>query len=74
MSAEDKQYKDFVIGNPDSDAADRFFIQLFDRIMTQKRKGDMSLYKLYKDDKTFAAQLQASVRRIIDNGDYLLRL
>lgn len=72
--AEDKQYKDFVIGNPDSDAADRFFIQLFDRIMTQKRKGDMSLYKLYKDNSTFAAQLQASVRRLIDNGDYMLKL
>ena len=69
--AESPSFRDQILGNPDAEATAWFYEKLFDKVMAEKRRSDMDLYKLYKTDKAFAAQLQASVRKLIDNGGYL---
>lgn len=69
--AESPKFKERILGNTDIENANRFFNQLFDDVMAEKRKSETELYKLYRKDKTFAAQLQTAVRKIIDNGGYL---
>jgi hypothetical protein len=50
---EDKDYQDLVVGNPDQDAVDGAMAKIIDRIIRQKRKGDMSLYKKYQQNENF---------------------
>ncbi len=69
--AESPSFRKQILGNPDAEATAWFYEKLFDKIMAEKRRSDMDLYKLYKTDKAFAAQLQSSVRKLIDNGGYL---
>ncbi|MGN1219993.1 MAG: type I restriction endonuclease subunit R [Candidatus Cryptobacteroides sp.] len=69
--AESPSFRTKILGNPDAEETAWFYEKLFDKVMAEKRKSDMDLYKLYKTDKAFAAQLQSSVRKLIDNGGYL---
>jgi type I restriction enzyme R subunit len=72
--AENEDYKERVVGNQDTDAADRFFFQLIQSYMIKKRKDDMSLYKQFRDNPEFAADFTALIRRSIDRADYLMKL
>ena len=71
--AENEDFKERVIGNQDTDAADRFFFQLIQNYMIKKRKDDMSLYKQFRDNPEFAADFTALIRRSIDRAEYLVR-
>lgn len=71
--AENEDYKERVVGNQDTDAADRFFFQLIQSYMIKKRKDDMSLYKQFRDNPEFAADFTSLIRRSIDNADYLIK-
>jgi len=64
--AESPSFRDQILGNPDAEATAWFYEKLFDKVMAEKRRSDMDLYKLYKTDKasanssTMAAILQST--------------
>ena len=69
--AEDEDYKNLVIGNPDQQAVDAAMAIIIDRIIRQKRKGDMSLYREYQQNDAFKAGFRTLITRMLDNLDYL---
>ncbi len=69
--AEDEDYKSLVVGNPDQQAVDALMIEIIDRIIRQKRKGDNSLYKEYQQNESFKAGFRNVVMRMLGNLDYL---
>nr|MCR4878514.1 restriction endonuclease [Bacteroidales bacterium] len=69
--SEDDDYKTLVIGNPDQQAVDALMIEIIDRIMRQKRKGDQSLYKEYQQNEGFKDGFRSVVVRMLGNLDYL---
>ena len=71
--ADDEDYKSLVVGNPDQQAVDALMIEIIDRIMRQKRKGDNSLYKEYHQNEGFKAGFRNVIMRMLGNLDYLQR-
>ena len=71
--AADEDYKSLVVGNPDQQAVDALMIEIIDRIMRQKRKGDNSLYKEYHQNEGFKAGFRNVIMRMLGNLDYLQR-
>ncbi len=71
--AHDAQYLSQVVGNPDTDAADRRFEEILNRIMTQQRSADLSLYREYRD-AGFRRDFINLVRTAIENADHLSRI
>ena len=69
--ADDEDYKSLVVGNPDQQAVDALMIEIIDRIMRQKRKGDNSLYKEYQQNEGFKAGFRNVIMRMLGNLDYL---
>lgn len=69
--AEDEDYKNLVIGNPDQQAVDSAMAVIIDRIIRQKRKGDMSLYREYQQNDAFKAGFRDLITRMLANLDYL---
>ena len=69
--AEDEDYKNLVIGNPDQQAVDTAMAVIIDRIIRQKRKGDMSLYREYQQNDAFKAGFRDLITRMLSNLDYL---
>ena len=69
--AEDDDYKSLVVGNPDQQAVDALMIEIIDRIMRQKRKGDNSFYKEYHQNESFKAGFRTVVMKMLSNLDYL---
>ncbi len=69
--ADDEDYKSLVVGNPDQQAVDALMIEIIDRIMRQKRKGDNSLYKEYHQNEGFKAGFRNVIMRMLGNLDYL---
>ena len=41
------------------------------RIIRQKRKGDMSLYREYQKNDDFKYNMRNVITRMLDNADYL---
>ena len=72
--SEDDDYKTLVVGNPDQQAVDALMVQIIDRIMRQKRKGDQSLYKEYQQNEGFKVNFRDVVMRRLDDLDYLQAL
>ena len=68
---EDEDYNDMVVGNPDQQAVDKVFNDIVDRIVRQKRKGDMSLYKEYHQNEGFRTNFVNLLRTMLGNQDYL---
>ncbi len=62
----DKDYQDLVVGNPDPDAVETTLNTVIDRIIRQKRTGDMSLYKQYQQNADFKAQMRNVLSRMIN--------
>ena len=71
--AADEDYKSLVVGNPDQQAVDALMIEIIDRIMRQKRKGDNSLYKEYHQNEGFKAGFRNVIMIMLGNLDYLQR-
>ncbi len=69
--AADENYKALVVGNPDQQAVDALMIEIIDRIIRQKRKGDMSLYKEYQQNDGFKADFRSVITRMLGDLDYL---
>ena len=69
--AEDEDYKSLVVGNPDQQAVDALMVQIIDRIIRKKRKGDMSLYKEYQQNEGFKADFRSVITRMLSDLDYL---
>lgn len=70
IMAHDVQYLSQVVGNPDTEAADRRFEEILNRIMTQQRTADLSLYREYRD-AGFRRDFINLVRVAIENVDHL---
>lgn len=67
--AQDDQYKEQVIGNPDSDATETALNSIIDRIIRKKRTGDMSLYKQYQQSEDFKSNLRHVLTRMLNTLD-----
>ena len=69
--AEDEDYKSLVVGNPDQQAVEALMVQIIDRIIRKKRKGDMSLYKEYQQNEGFKVDFRSVITRMLNDLDYL---
>ncbi|MDY6319800.1 MAG: hypothetical protein SPL44_02205, partial [Bacteroidales bacterium] len=69
--ASDEQYQNQIIGNPDQQAVEAAMAMIIDRIIRQKRKGDMSLYREYQQNDAFKAGFRTLIIRMLDNIEYL---
>ena len=69
--ANDADYQNLVIGNPDQQAVEAAMAMIIDRIIRQKRKGDMSLYREYQQNDAFKAGFRTLITRMLDNVEYL---
>ena len=69
--ANDADYQNLVIGNPDQEAVSAAMAMIIDRIIRQKRKGDMSLYREYQQNDAFKAGFRTLITRMLDNLEYL---
>ena len=69
--ANDADYQNLVIGNPDQQAVEAAMAMIIDRIIRQKRKGDMSLYREYQQNDAFKAGFRTLITRMLDDLDYL---
>ena len=64
------QYLQQVVGNPDTDAANRRFQEILDDIMSLQRSADLSLYRQYREPG-FRNDFMNLVRTAIENADHL---
>lgn len=64
------RYLSQVVGNPDTEAADRRFQDIIDEIMLQQRSVDMSLYREFRNEG-FRHDFINLVRAALENGDRL---
>ena len=69
--AADEDYQTLVVGNPDQQAVDALMVQIIDRIIRKKRKGDMSLYKEYQQNEGFKVDFRSVITRMLGDLDYL---
>ena len=69
--AEDQDYNELVVGNPDQQAVEDAMATIIDRVVRNKRRGDMSLYREYQQNETFKASFRALITRMLDNLEYL---
>lgn len=69
--ASDEQYQNQIIGNPDQQAVEAAMAMIIDRIIRQKRKGDMSLYRENQQNDAFKAGFRTLIIRMLDNIEYL---
>lgn len=65
------QYQSTVVGNPDTEAAERMFEDILNRAMAQQRNSDLSLYRQYRADESFRHDFANLVRVAIENADHL---
>ena len=66
--ANDADYQNLVIGNPDQQAVEAAMAMIIDRIIRQKRKGDMSLYREYQQNDAFKAGFRTLITRMIETA------
>ena len=69
--AADEDYQTLVVGNPDQQAVDEAMKMIIDRIVRQKRKGDMSLYKEYQQNEGFKSNFRNLISRMLSDMDYI---
>lgn len=69
--SDDDDYKTLVVGNPDQQAVDALMVDIIDRIIRKKRKGDNSLYKEYQQNEGFKANFRNVIIRMLSDLDYL---
>lgn len=69
--SDDDDYKTLVVGNPDQQAVDALMVDIIDRIIRKKRKGDNSLYKEYQQNEGFKVNFRHVIIRMLSDLDYL---
>ena len=69
--ASDADYQALVVGNPDQQAVEAAMAIIIDRVIRQKRKGDMSLSREYQQNDAFKAGFRTLITRMLDNLEYL---
>lgn len=69
--AQDEKYQEHVVGNPDKEAVDEAMKEIIDRIIRQKRRGDMSLYREYQQNDSFKYNIRNVIGRMLENMDYI---
>ena len=67
----DADYQNLVIGNPDQQAVEAAMAMIIDRVIRQKRKGDMSLYREYQQNEAFKTGFRTLITRMLANVEYL---
>ena len=67
--ANDKDYQEMVIGNPDQQAVDTAMAAIIDRAVRRMRQSDMSLYKSYQQNDGFKDGFRSVIIRML--GDAL---
>lgn len=67
----DENYQTLVVGNPDRQAVAEEMIRIFDRIMRNNRKVDMSLYNKYQHDEVFKHGFIGTCELFIENLEYI---
>lgn len=65
--AQDPDYNNLVVGNPDPDAVENTLNSIIDRIIRIKRTGDMSLYKQYQQNEDFKSQMRHVLTRMLNS-------
>lgn len=70
MVREDEDYQ-FVEGNSDPQTSDQLLANIIKKQLLAMRKGDMSLYKEYKNSKAFQYGMLQAVKRFIANRDHI---
>lgn len=65
------QYQNTVVGNPDTEAADRMFMDILRGAMSQQRNSDLSLYRMFQTDPAFRHDFANLVRSAIENADHI---
>lgn len=71
LVTQEAQYRTTVVGNPDTEAAERMFQDILNRAMSRQRNADLSLYRQFRADETFRHDFANLVRAAIENVDYL---
>lgn len=66
-----EDYQDFVVGNPDQEAVEKKMAQIIDKVMSEKRRGDQSLYKQYRHNPTFKEHFMKVISRLIEDQETL---
>ncbi len=69
--AADQDYQDLVIGNPDRQAVESAMATIIDRVIRQKRKGDMSLYREYQQNDAFKTGFRLLIARMLSDLENL---
>ncbi len=69
--AADRDYQELVVGNPDRQAVEAAMSVIIDRIVRQKRKGDMSLYKNYQQNEAFKSGFRTLITRMLGDLENL---
>lgn len=72
--AQDEAYQALIVGNPDKEAVDQALKDIIDRIIRQKRRGDMSLYREYQQNDGFKYNFRNVIGRMLENTDYINKL
>lgn len=67
--ANDKDYQEMVVGNPDQQAVDTAMAAIIDRAVRRMRQSDMSLYKSYQQNDGFKDGFRSVIIRML--GDAL---
>lgn len=65
--AENKDYQQLVVGNPDQEAVDKLMGKIIDGIIRKKRSGDMSLYREYQQNEGFKANFRNLIVRMVSD-------
>ena len=63
--ANDKDYQELVVGNPDQQAVEKAMASIIDKAVRNMRRSDMSLYKSYQQDEGFKDDFRSVVARML---------
>jgi hypothetical protein len=66
--ANDKDYQEMVVGNPDQQAVDTAMAAIIDRAVRRMRQSDMSLYKSYQQNDGFKDGFRSVIIRMLDDA------
>ncbi|MCQ2350787.1 MAG: DEAD/DEAH box helicase family protein [Paludibacteraceae bacterium] len=63
----DEDYKEYVAGNPDPQTKEEALNNIIDKVIRQKRQGDVTLYRQYQQNEDFKMQFRNILVRMIDS-------
>ena len=66
--ANDKDYQEMVVGNPDQQAVDTAMAAIIDRAVRRMRQSDMSLYKSYQQNDGFKDGFRSVIIRMLGDA------